>query len=156
MVRLLKSQLALAALIIAAGLFLSSFSTAPAGGEGFEIYLDKKLVMQRFGNQLKSVQELKLENANAQSELMIKYHHCGKVGKNRVIALKNGQNKTIREWRFENNAQPVSPMICKVSEIINAGKASSQKLILYYTSTEVPDGRTLATVSIGGTMAARK
>jgi len=50
----------LAALILCTALF--SFSSG-SGGEGFEIYLNNKVVLQQFGNNMNTVKTLKLDQA---------------------------------------------------------------------------------------------
>ena len=126
---------------------ITLFSFSKAGGEGFEIYLDNKLVMQRFGNQLNTVQELQLDQRYANQQLVVKYHHCGKVGKNRVMTVKNGKDKILKQWRFADEKTPVASMACNVKEILDLGKLNTDKLKLYYASSELPDGRMLASIT---------
>ncbi len=126
---------------------LSSFSVKP-GGEGFEIYLDNKLVMQRFGKDINTVQNLQLDQQFANAQLTVKYHHCGRVGKNRIITIKDGQDKTLKEWRFKNVQDAYASMGCNVKDILSLKKTSST-MKLYYSSTELPKGRLLASIVIG-------
>jgi hypothetical protein len=126
-------------------LFLSAFAPKP-GGEGFEIFLDNKLLVQRFGNQINTVQSLQLD-PKATGELTIKYHHCGKAGKNRVVAIKDAQNNVLKEWRFADVKDPYSSMSCSVKEILNLQKSTRSNTVkLYYTSSELPNGRVLASL----------
>ena len=124
-----------------------SFSTKP-GGEGFEIYLNNKLVMQRFGNEMNKVQTLVLDPAAADAALTIKYHHCGKVGKNRYSTIKNDQDKILKEWRYTDVTYAYGAMDCKVKDIITLQKAGAGQLRLYYASSELPNGRQLATIAV--------
>ena len=89
--------------LLALSLLIVSFS-APRGGEGFEIYLDNKLVLQRFGNQMNEVQSLKWESPQSASVLTVKYHHCGRIGKNRNITIKNEGNQILKQWNFPDAA----------------------------------------------------
>ena len=124
---------------------LSSFST-PSGGEGFEIYLNNKLVMQQFGSQMASVKAFPLDQRFSNDQLTIKYYHCGQVGKNRHITIRDGQNKVIKEWRF-NDDNKNAAMNCPVKEILNFQKGNEEsKLGLYYSSSELPKGRQLASI----------
>lgn len=127
---------------------LFSFSTLP-GGEGFEVYLNNKIIMQRFGNQLNSPQSIQLSDAAANDEITIKYHHCGRVGKNRVLTIKDSQDKVLKEIRFADVNVPVSGMSCKVKDIISLKKGNNNILKLYYSSTELPNGRLLASIVTG-------
>lgn len=132
--------------LLVIGSIISSFTAMP-GGEGFEIYLDNKVIMQRFGKELNTVQALQLDSRAANSQLTIKYHHCGKAGKNREIAIRDAQNNILKEWKFADSKDAFSPMSCAVKDIFNLQKGSkSFTLNLYYTSSELPNGRTLASI----------
>lgn len=121
-----------------------AFSTKP-GGEGFEIYINNKLVLQRFGDQMNKVQNLQVTQWSADDNLTIKYHHCGRVGKNRIITVKDGQNKILKEWKFADLS--TTPMDCKMKEIVGLQKVNAGTLNIYYSSTELPKGRQLASLT---------
>ncbi len=135
-----KSMLALA---ICATLF--SFINRP-GGEGFEIYLNNKVVLQQFGKEMNSVKNLQLTQSSATDKLTIKYHHCGRIGKNRVVTVKDAQNKVLKEFRYVDVATPVAAMTVDVKDILTLKKANNQ-LKLYYSSSELPNGRMLALIT---------
>ena len=126
---------------------LFSFSPNP-GGEGFEIYLNNKAVIQQYGNEMNIVKSLHLNQGSSDDQLTIKYHHCGKVGKNRIIAIKDGQNKVLKEFRYADVATPFAAMALKIKDIIYLGKANNNSLKLFYSSSELQDGRVLATISL--------
>ncbi len=144
----MKAGIKKAAILLMMAFTLFSFSTLP-GGEGFEVYLNNKIIMQRFGNQLNSPQTIQLSDASANDEITIKYHHCGRVGKNRVLTIKDGQDKVLKEIRFADVNVPVSGMSCKVKDIISLKKGNNNILKLYYSSTELPNGRLLASIVTG-------
>lgn len=144
----MKAGIKKAAILLMMAFTLFSFSTLP-GGEGFEVYLNNKIIMQRFGNQLNSPQTIQLSDASANDEITIKYHHCGRVGKNRVLTIKDGQDKVLKEIRFADVNVPVSGMSCKVKDIISLKKDNNNILKLYYSSTELPNGRLLASIVTG-------
>ena len=125
---------------------LSSFSS-PTGGECFEIYQDSRLVLQRCGKDMNSVQTISLSNANSNSELTVKYFHCGQIGKNRVLTLKSADGKTLKEWRFANTTGKDYAMKCGTKDIFSVKVNNQSKLKLYYTSTELPDGKLLAIIN---------
>jgi len=130
----------IAVVTICAALF--SFSPMP-GGEGFEISLNNKVMIQKFGNEVNSVQNIQLTQASPNDQLIIKYHHCGKVGKNRILAIKDGQNKTLKEFHYADAATPVAAMSLNVKDILGFKKGNAI-LKLFYSSSELPNGRILA------------
>lgn len=133
---------------------LFSFSPRP-GGEGFEIYLNNKVVLQQYGNEMNTVKSLQLNQSSANDQLTIKYHHCGRIGKNRVVTIRDGQNKVLKEWRFEDVSVPVAGMTCNVKDIFNLNKGMTGTIKLYYSSSELPNGRLLASVTLHRAITAR-
>jgi hypothetical protein len=141
-----KTRLAFLAGLAVFYAVLVSFST-PTGGEGFEIYLNNHLVMKKYGKEMENVQSLQLGQNSSNGELTIKYWHCGKPAKDRVITVKDAHGKLLREWRFAETAASLSPMNCKVGEIIRLKTGNTSVLKLYYSSSELPEGRLLATIT---------
>jgi len=131
---------------IAATLF--SFSPKP-GGEGFEISLNNKVLIQRYGSDISAVNNLQLNQSAASGQLIIKYHHCGRVGKNRVVSIRDGQNNLLKEFRYADVATPVAAMSLPVKDILALKKGSANTLKLYYTSSELPNGRMLTSIILG-------
>ena len=142
----MKRTISKTLLLLVAAAGLASFT--PLGGEGFEIYLNDKVVLRQYGADMNKMQQLKLTGAAAEDNLVVKYHHCGKVGKNRVIAIKDANNKTLKEWRFADVTTPFSAMQCKVKDIVSLGKKEVTELRLYYTSSELPAGRQLTSIVV--------
>ena len=140
----MKSIIAKALLLVLSAAALSSFSPN-FGGEGFEISLNGKVILQQFGKDLNTVKTLQLDAAVPNSKLAIRYYHCGRVGKNRVVTIKDGQNNLLKEWRFADVDAPVAEMNCYVSDI-PALKKANNVLKIFYSSTELPNGRQLATL----------
>jgi hypothetical protein len=132
-------------------LFVTLFSfSAGTGGEGFEIYLNNKLVLQQYGSQMDAVKSLQLDQRFYNDELMVKYHHCGRVGKSRSITIKDSQNKILKEWHFSDAAGSDAAMSCKVKDILGLKKGNGKiTLNLYYSSSELPKGRVLASIVLG-------
>ncbi|HMU46917.1 MAG TPA: hypothetical protein PKC72_11140 [Chitinophagaceae bacterium] len=135
------------AILFSSFTFLSSFSSLP-GGEGFEIYLNNKLVLQQFGTKMNDIKSISLSQAAAGDQVSIKYYHCGHVGKNRVVYIKNKANTTLKEWKYKDVSQPVAAMSFHVSEVLQLRKSSNGLLGIYYSSSELPEGRLLAKVDI--------
>jgi hypothetical protein len=135
----------LAIISITAALF--SF-TNPAGGEGFEVYLDNKLVLQKFGKDMNTVQNITLNEGNVNSNLTVKYYHCGQAGKNRVITLKDGSDRILKEWRFADAKGSANEMKCNAKEIFSFKKGNTSSFKLYYSAGEMASGRLLASITI--------
>lgn len=152
-----KTTMFAALALLVFSMVISSFTAKP-GGEGFEIYLDSKLLLQRFGNDLNNVQSLQLDQYSAAAQLFIKYHHCGKVGKNRHVAIKDVKNNLLKEWRFEDVKDAHAAMKFAVKDIITLQKSNRANTVkLYYSSSELPNGRMLASIVLPAknTVAAR-
>ncbi len=120
---------------------------SPAGGEGYEIYLDNKLIIQQFGKQMKEVKNLQLNSSHIKSELGIKFYHCGMAGKSRTLELKINDKQIVKKWQFANSSDNHYIITVPVKEIINLEKKSATGTFdLYYASKEAPQGRKLAEI----------
>ena len=117
------------------------------GGEGFEVYLNNKLVMQSHGESINDVKTLDLKNSSPGDKLTVKYFHCGKIGKNRVVTLKNAANTVIKTFRYPDT-QSNSFMEVPLKDIHVPAR-------LFYSSTELPKERALLVLNPAGTMAKR-
>ncbi len=127
---------------------------ATSGGEGFEISLNNKMMIQRFGGDINATNSLQLNQSLSGGQLTIKYHHCGRVGKNRIVTLKDSRDKIVKEWRYADVATPVAAMTCNVKDILSVKKAGNNVFKLYYSSSELPNGRLLTNVVLGNNVAA--
>jgi hypothetical protein len=137
------------ALVAIAATLLSFSSNSPSGGEGFEISLNGKVVLQQFGKDMDKVKTLQLSAASPNDKITIRYHHCGRVGKNRIVTIKDGQNNLVKEWRFKDVQTALGDMSCNVRDLISLKKGDNSVLNLYYSSSELPNGRQLASVVLG-------
>ena len=146
MKKFLTTNWVVAGLLAISSLYLFSF-ISPSGGEGFQIYLNNELVLQKFGNDMDKVQTINLDEKSLNGELSVKYHHCGKVGKDRVLTIKDLDNKNLKEWKFADVSEASASMKCGVKEIFSLKIKNNTKLNLYYTSSELPKGRMLATIT---------
>lgn len=144
----MKSIISKAAVLLITAAALLSFSPN-FGGEGFEISLNGKMLLQQFGKDLNTVKTLQLNPSSPNDQLTIRYHHCGRVGKNRVVTIKDAQDKMVKEWHFPDASSALSTMSCPVKEIMGLKKNSGSVFKLYYSSTELPNGRQLASVVVG-------
>lgn len=141
----MKSIISKSMMLLAICTALLSFTSKP-GGEGFEIYVNNKVVIQKFGSEINTVQSLQLNQYSSGDQLTIKYHHCGKVGKDRVVTIKDGQNKVLKEFRYADATTPVAAMVVNIKDLQTLKKINSSSLKLLYTSSELPQGRVLAII----------
>ena len=136
----------LAGIALCATLF--SFSTG-AGGEGFEIYLNNKVVLQQYGSDMNTIKTLNLDQAADNDLLSIRYYHCGRVGKSRTLTIKDGEDKVLKQWNFTDVSDPSARMSCKVKDIVGLRNGRNKILKLYYSSSELPKGRLLTSIIAG-------
>ena len=139
----ISKKLALTAICVT----MFSFLPNP-GGEGFEISLNNKVVIQQYGSDMNNLKSLELSQVSSNEKLTIRNHHCGKIGRNRVVTIKDGQNKILKEFRYEDPATPVGAMSLTIQDILRLKKGTTTAMKLYYSSSELPGGRILATIVI--------
>ena len=120
---------------------LSAFLPMP-GGEGFEIYLNNKVLVQKFGN-FNQVNNIELSKISTSDKLTVKYYHCGKTGKNRIVSVRDNQNRVLKSFRYPDTT-PVSAMEVPIGEILRLKGTNAMNL--FYSSSELPAGRTLVTM----------
>ncbi len=147
---IIRKTMTLVAIAIALLSFSSNF-----GGEGFEISLNGKVLLQRYGSEMNTNNSLQLNQNVSAGQLTIKYHHCGRVGKNRIVSIKDGQNKTVKEWRYTDANSAPAVMNCNVKDILNLKKGNESTFKLYYSSSELPNGRLLTTIVLGSNAVAK-
>ena len=130
-------------------LFSFSFKTAEKvfGGEGFEVYLNNKLILQQFGKELNTVKMIRFDQSAMNGELAIKYYHCGQPGKSRVVSIRDEKNVVLKQWKF-GDTKDASKLCCNMKDILALPKLKEGKNVnLYYSSSELPNGRVLAVLS---------
>lgn len=132
-------------LFICAGLFAF---TAKPGGESFEILLNNKLLIQKHGSDMDNIKNIRLYEGSQTDQLTIKYNHCGRNAKNRIITIRNVKNEILKLYQFDDAATPYSPMVINVKDFVNIKKENSNTLKMYYSSSQLTEGRQLAGVVI--------
>jgi hypothetical protein len=134
-------------MLIPLSAILFSFAPAP-GGDSFTIYLNDKLLVQQYVHADKSVKTISLYSVNANDELKVNYSHCGKIGTGRRIVFKD-QSKQLKEvWFRDVTGDALPTMTYKVKDILALQKTG--KINLVYISSEIPEGKILATLSLNG------
>jgi hypothetical protein len=133
-------------------LCLTAFSfISKAGGDRYEIYLNNKLITQRYvAQQSVDISSLQLDKTNYKDKLVIYYSHCGATGKGRSIVLKDEQNKILKEWKFADASGSDASMSIPVKDILDLQKNSAHSsLSLYYFSSQyLPKGRMLTSIKL--------
>jgi len=119
------------------------------GGDSFEIWLNGKKVLQQFVHIAKGVQTLRLTSVSDKDELDIYYSHCGQTGKSRYITIKDDKERPLKVWKFADATGQNAAMSFKLKDILSLRKNKTDKLNLFYSSHELPDGRILATIISG-------
>jgi hypothetical protein len=134
--------------MIMAAVCLSLVSFSLPGGESFEIYVDKKLVLRHYVSVSKEPKAFHLDSRNPEGQVDIYYNHCGQLGKARSLTVKDAQDRVLKQWRFPGNEKFMS---FKAKEVLALQKdIKDGRLTIYYSSEELPKGRMLATVSLAG------
>lgn len=140
-----------AALLGVLGFSLSSFTTT-WGGDSFTVHLNNKLILEQYLHRDKAVKTIDLQAANSNDELRISFSHCGVVGKSRVLAIKDQNNRILKQWNYEDSK--VS-MTCKVKDIAGLEKGNTT-LQLFYSSSEMPKGYVLASITAANVSTVKK
>lgn len=129
-------------LMLIIGLSLLSFSFR-YGGDSFELYLNKKLVVQQFLLQDRAIRSVDLSREDLNKQMELRYSHCGAMGKSRTVYVKDAENRIRKTWQFGDG----SPMMAiAVKELAAAGSKNENALQLFYSSKELPGGKLLATI----------
>jgi len=135
-------------LTISAALFSFTSTKSNFGGEGFEVYLNDKLVLQQYGKEMDQIKNLQLDQSASNGQLAIRYYHCGKPGKSRIVTIKDEQNVVLKEWKFGDAKDASAKVSCNVKDIVTLPKIKTGKKVnLYYSASELPNGRLLATLT---------
>jgi len=135
--------------LFALSVVLFSFSSN-WGGDSYQIYINKKLVMKEFVHNSTGAKSFSMDKATYDDQVEVYYSHCGQVGKNRTIALKDENNRLIKELHFADYAGNNSGMSFKVSDYLNWEKRNGiDQVNIYYSAKELPGGRLLASIQLG-------
>src|SRR5258706_10860555 len=143
--KLNSKWMAVKSLLILFSATLFSFSSKK-GGDSFEVWLNGKRVLQQYVHVAKGVQTLQLAQASENDKLDICYNHCGQTGKSRYITIKDENNRPLKVWKFADAAGSNMAMSFKLKDILSLKKNKTDKLNLFYSSSELPNGRLLAII----------
>jgi hypothetical protein len=128
--------------------------SAKAGGDGFEVYLNNKLIAKQYLTQPLDLKTLALSKANSNDQLVIYFTQCnavGKVAKGRSIIVKDASGNKLKEWKFDDakNANPA--MVIQVKELLELENSPGEKsLSLYYSADGHPEAQIITSLKISG------
>ncbi len=133
-------------MVIATALF--SFSRVP-GGDSYTIYLNDKLLIQHYVYKGENLKPISLGGVTANDILKVHYSHCGKMGVARVLTVRDNGLNTLKTWKYPDSSDgSEGAMTCKAADIVSLQHANpNRKLLLYYSSEQLPEGRVLATIN---------
>ena len=135
--------------LFALSIVLFSF-TSSWGGDSYQIYINKKLVMKEYVHNSTGAKSFSMDKASYDDEIEVYYSHCGQVGKSRSISLKDENNRLVKQLPFNDFNGKNSGMSFKVSDFINWDKRNGvDQLNIYYSSKELANGKLLATIMLG-------
>jgi hypothetical protein len=147
-----KKLIMLSALLALFCLSLSSFSPRP-GGENYRIYINKKLIMEKFISNNMVTTYLTLTQGNINDKIDVMYNHCGQTGTSRHLVIKDENNRVVKDLRFPDAKGSDIMMHFEAKEILSLQKGDNPpKLKLYYSSKELPNGKLLATLIKGNSV----
>lgn len=132
------------------------FSFTPIGGDSYTIHLNNKLVAQYYVASKEAIPSISVNRTAVSDQFSVYYNECGKIGKDRKLAIKDERDNVLKEWSYANAGEEHTPMNCKASEIISLKRKDSNKLKLVYSSREISGGRLLATIVLTDELKARK
>jgi hypothetical protein len=151
-----KKSIVLSTLPAVFCLLLLSFSTLP-GGENYRIYINKKLIMEKFVSNNMASAYLTLNQGNVNDKIDIMYNHCGQTGTARHLVIKDEQNRVVKDMKFADANGSDIMMSFGAKEILSLQTGDNPpKLKLYYSSKELPSGKLLATLVKGSSVSVAK
>jgi hypothetical protein len=133
--------------VIAILAFISTtlLSFVPAGGDKCEIYINNRLVVENYISHSSGTKTVTLFPGNYNNKIDIYYSHCGTIGTNRTLTVKDAQNRILKKWDFAEASAGNTAMTLKGKDIMDLQK-NNATVKLFYSSKELPQGRILATV----------
>jgi hypothetical protein len=130
---------------------LQSF-VAPAGGDYYKILVNDKVMIDQSVSAKEKTSLLTLPNPGETDKLVVHYSHCGKIGQDRSVFVKDSKGKLLKQWKFADSKEPGVQV--KLKEMANAVGGNST-VTLHYSSKELPGGKQLASISIATAKTAR-
>lgn len=135
----------LLALLFSMSLFVTNAWTK--GMDSYEVYLNGKLLKREIVTKSFDLNSIRLDKSNINDNLVIYYHQChGVPGTNRSITVRDGNGKTIKEWKFADEGKDNAGMSIPVKDILQLQKGASRQYVFVYTTGDRPQGQVLASL----------
>ncbi len=141
--------------VVSIAFALLSFSSS-FGREVFEILVNEKIVLQKHGSGLNDAKTINLNGTSPNDKITIRYFHCGKIAKNKLINIKDAEDNPIKVWRFKDAKVASGDMSCSVKDVLSLSKGGNKTFKIYYSSSELPKGRMLTKLVFGNNSLAAK
>jgi hypothetical protein len=129
-------------LVLCAALFSFSKRT---GGDTFAIYLNNKVLLEERVLPEAAVKSLTLSPGDFNGTLKVHYSHCGQIGINRSLSIKDSDNKVLKTWDFRDSSSPLIDVDVKELYALK-NDPRNQRFQLLYSSKEIPKGKVLAAI----------
>ena len=121
-----------------------------SGAHSFQVYLDKKLMIDQYVNSNMEAPVLLIDPTENYNELIVKYNECGRTVTDRTISIKDEANNVLKNWQFEGAASGFKdPMVLSMKDVTALKQKTHKTLKLYYSSKEFPAGQQVAALVIG-------
>jgi hypothetical protein len=133
--------------LMAVSVMLFSF-TMPRGGDSFQVYFNGKLMLQQFVHADKSVKSLQLNPVSENDKIDVYYSHCGAVGKNRFLTIKDENDNPVHVWEFPDASNGNGAMSFTVKQVWAVLKNKAASFSISYSSKELPNGKPLAMINM--------
>lgn len=124
------------------------------GGDSYTIHLNNRKVADHYVFSKAAVPSLVLTSADKNAQLSVYYSECGKIGKERVLTLKNDEQKILKTWNFPNAIDEHIPMTINTTELF--GLMKTEKVHLYYSSRDTKSAQVLASITSSVVTAGKK
>ncbi len=124
--------------------------SAFAGGELYEIFLNKKLMYTVFpAHDDGDARMLSLTGANKNDELIIVHKFCNAPSKNGSIVVSDRNKKVLKTWHFSSMKNDDQSMHIRVADLLSLNK--SGELFLHYVApSQTTRGHQLVSISFTG------
>jgi predicted ATP-dependent protease len=129
------------------GLSVGISSYTKPGGDVFEVYIGKEMLIQQALHNDHAVKQITLRADQKDEKISVKFYHCGKSGTQRTITLRDQNDHVLKTLNFSEPKSSNSVMSFPVSEIAQFQSDQNASVRLYYSSAELPNGKWLVSVA---------
>ena len=138
-----KIGLVLTALVLSLG---TSSYTRP-GGDIFEVYIGKEMLIQQALHNENGIKQITLRADQKSEKMSIRFYHCGKSGTQRSITFRDQNDRVLKTLNFSEPKSSSSVMSFPISDIVRFKSEQNASIRIYYASAELPKGKWLVSVA---------